>query len=340
MNIGVSQRYLWPFFLLSAVIVYLLGPKKSSSYPTNNPTIQPLNLPLETLEAHIAAKEKQIANLKTGNQARIIWADSVQKTPYSVVYLHGFSASSKEGDPIHQNFAKRYGCNLYLARLAGHGINDPDAFANLTPSALINSAKEALAIGQLLGEKVIVMSGSTGATLGIYLGANNPGFIHSHFMYSPNIDLHDPTSVLLTQPWGVQLTQLVLGSKYRTPAFSEACKNYWTCTYRIEGLICLKNLLQQTMTTATFAKIEHPVFMGYWYKNEQVKDKVVSIAKMRQFFEEISTPSANKQARAFADVDSHCIQSGLQSKDVQSVQAATFAFAENVLRLTPVTADL
>ena len=35
----------------------------------------------------------------------------------SVVYLHGFSASQEEGDPVHYDFAQKFGCNLFLAAL-------------------------------------------------------------------------------------------------------------------------------------------------------------------------------------------------------------------------------
>ncbi len=54
------------------------------------------------------------------------------KTEYSLVYLHGFSASQAEGDPVHRNIAKLFGCNLYLSRLAEHGIDTAEPMMNLT----------------------------------------------------------------------------------------------------------------------------------------------------------------------------------------------------------------
>ena len=40
--------------------------------------------------------------IKPDNQARIIWADSSkkEKTKIAFLYLHGFSASQAEGDPV------------------------------------------------------------------------------------------------------------------------------------------------------------------------------------------------------------------------------------------------
>ena len=84
--------------------------------------------------------------IKPTNEARIIWFDSShQKTPYSVVYLHGFSASQAEGDPTHRRFAREFGCNLFLSRLADHGIDTTEALLQFTPDRIWESAKEALA---------------------------------------------------------------------------------------------------------------------------------------------------------------------------------------------------
>ena len=140
------------------LLAYLLGPKPGYE-PLLSPEIEMLNVQMEELEAFVDNKEKSVSGLKPDNEARIIWYDSIpRRTKYSVVYLHGFSASQMEGNPVHLDFAKRYGCNLYLSRLANHGIEGEEALTDLTPNKYIQSAKEAIAIGQLLGEDVIVIS--------------------------------------------------------------------------------------------------------------------------------------------------------------------------------------
>ncbi|RME92682.1 MAG: alpha/beta hydrolase, partial [Bacteroidetes bacterium] len=128
------------------VLIYLNGPWPHFEAFDGSPEME--IPPLAGLAAQIAAQEAAVAKLRPDNEARIVWADSVRKTPCSVVYLHGFSASQFEGSPIHERFAQRYGCNLYLARLAGHGIDEPDAFRGLEPKALVESAKQAIAIGK------------------------------------------------------------------------------------------------------------------------------------------------------------------------------------------------
>src|SRR4030095_6441861 len=100
--------------LVILIIVYFLGPQPSLPKYTNElPTV-----PSEAiqLEKYIAGNEAK-HTLKPDNEARIIWFnDSIkEKTEYAIVYLHGFSASQEEGDPVHKEFAKKFGCNLYLS---------------------------------------------------------------------------------------------------------------------------------------------------------------------------------------------------------------------------------
>ncbi|WP_053403848.1 hypothetical protein [Persicobacter sp. CCB-QB2] len=54
----------------------------------------------------------------------------------------------------------------------------------MSPEGMVNSAKRAISIGKQLGEKVLVMSTSTGGTLGLYLAANNPEMIDALVCYS------------------------------------------------------------------------------------------------------------------------------------------------------------
>lgn len=135
-----------PVLLLVLVIVYFSGPKPK--HPEYNKVFSPMAGAPVALNAFISMKE-HMHKLKPDNEARIVWADSVpKKTEYAVVYLHGFSASQMEGDPVHRQFAKAFGANLYLARLADHGIDTTETLLNFTADRFWNSAKEALAMGK------------------------------------------------------------------------------------------------------------------------------------------------------------------------------------------------
>ena len=104
------------------LIGYMAGP--SPAVPAYSKEMPQVPAAPASLEQYIQANEAQ-HKLKPDNQARVVWAnDSVKnKTAYAVVYLHGFSASQAEGDPVHRNIAAAFGCNLYLSRLAAHGID-------------------------------------------------------------------------------------------------------------------------------------------------------------------------------------------------------------------------
>jgi hypothetical protein len=103
--------------LLLIVFIYMIGPRVKFN-TIDFSKITNIEFPISSIDSAIVESESEIALIKAGNEAQIIWADSLgHKTAYSIVYIHGFSASHKEGDPIHRNIAKRYGANLYLSRL-------------------------------------------------------------------------------------------------------------------------------------------------------------------------------------------------------------------------------
>lgn len=317
----------WTSLTLSVLLIvlitaYLLGPV---------PKVEKVdNYPLPIPDALPAADNPP--GLKKNNEARIIWADSIGlETEYSIVYLHGFSAGPMEAEPLHREIAARYGCNLYLARLKDHGIENPDAFEKLTPKDMVQSAKEAVAIGKKIGKKVILMSCSTGGTLALYLSANDPE-IAANILLSPNVALADPNSFVLSGPWGLQIGRLFMGGKHRewTPE-NDSIKQYWTSKYRVEGLIALKQLLNMTMKDEIFAKVKQPVFLGYYYKNEKEQDKTVSVAAMLNIFDKLGTDSKMKQA--FPEAGVHVICSKWQSKDLESVGKAVQHFMENIVQL-------
>jgi len=317
------------------VIVYLLGPK--AAIPQVDITPISVNTNLVALEKEINDSEKLHLNLRKDNEARIVWAEASQKkkTPYSVVYLHGFSASQGEGAPMHEDFAKRYGCNLFLARLYGHGLNEEEALLDWTGEKFIESAKNAIAIGEQLGEKVILMGTSTGCTAALLLASKNPK-IHSLINYSPNIDIANKDAWLLTRQWGLQLGRFVNGSNYNSWVPNEGTDNLVTYKYRLEAAIALKTLLDAEMIEENFSKITQPLFMGYWYKNEEIQDDVVSVNRMLEMYDQLGTPEAKKRKIAFDDATNHVLASPLWNENFETVKKETFDFAEEILGLVPV----
>ncbi|MEM7552404.1 MAG: alpha/beta hydrolase [Bacteroidota bacterium] len=331
------KKFLLVLFLLlgALIITYFAGPKAKT--PELNTTLPMVSNDLEMLENEIMQNEMSIESLKDDVAAKIVWYDTPYvKTKYSLVYLHGYSATHPEGDSITYQFAKRYGCNLFLSRIYGHGLEEEEPMLDVTPEKLMESAKMAVAVGKELGEHVILMSTSTGGTFSAYITSGHPE-IFGQIMYSPNFDLFDESSKILVKPWGLQLARQVTGSDYHEYDNSDnPGKRFWTNKYRLEAVIALRSLIDATMQPETFQKIETPVFIGYYYKNDSLKDDAVSIPAMKTMFEELGTPPDRKRIINFPEAGTHVIASKYHSKAIDRIREETFAFAEEVLLLEPI----
>src|SRR5258708_6726183 len=267
----------WLLIPVLLIVLYFAGPHPSRPvYSIEQPVV-----PSEpaALESYIQAGEA-LHRLKPDNAARIVWADSSRrKTPYVLVYLHGFSASQGEGDPVHRDIAKKYGCNLYLSRLAEHGIDTAEAMVNLTADNYWASAKEALAIGRQLGNKVILMGTSTGGTFALQLAATYPDQVAALVLLSPNIAINDPNAWLLNNHWGLQIAHLVTGGNYIEEKRDSGplYRQYWYPKYRSEAVVALEELLETTMNKSTFEKVTQPVGLFYFYKDPVRQDSTVKV---------------------------------------------------------------
>jgi esterase/lipase len=314
--------------ILALFVIYFLGPQPPK--PVLNDVL-PAVASIDTLDSYITAMEAP-HKIKPNNQAKIIWADSSKsQTEYALVYLHGFSASQMEGDPVHQNIAKQFNCNLYLARLAEHGIDTTEDLMNLTADQYWESAKLAYLIGKQIGKKVILMGTSTGGTLALQLAANYPE-IAGLILYSPNIEIFDPSAPLLNNPWGLQIGRAVLKSNYVDIKYKDsAYPKYWNSHYRIEAVVALQNLLEATMTEATFKKIHQPTLALYYYKDEAHQDNVVKVKAIQKMMQQIATPANLKMEMAIPNAGNHVIASPIVSNDIVSVEKATAKFMKKVI---------
>ncbi len=303
-------------------LVYLIGPKVQE--PVYN-TALPKPIAINSVSSYVNQLEKK-HRLKPDNQAEIIWADSThQQTEYAVVYLHGFSASKEEGNPVHRDFAKSIHANLYLSRLADHGIDTIAPMQYFTADRLWESAKQALAIGKTLGKKVILVGTSTGGTLALKLAAVYPE-IHSLVLMSPNIAINDDKVWILTHPWGLQIARLVIGGKERlVDGKSPLYKKYWYTNYRLESVVQLQELLESSMNKTVFEAVKQPTLLLYYYKNEKEQDPVVSVHAMLKMFDELG--SAKKEKQALPNTGNHVIGSSITSKDIPGVEKALAQFA-------------
>jgi len=334
-----KRKRLWLLIPVLLIVLYLAGPHPSKPVYSS---VQPA-VPAEpsALESYIRSQEAG-HRLKPDNEARIVWADSTRKkTPYAIVYLHGFSASQGEGDPVHRYIAGKYGCNLYLPRLAEHGIDTVDAMMNLTPDRYWASAQEALAVGRQIGDKVILIGTSTGGTLALQLAYTYPDQVAALVLCSPNIAINDPNAWLLDDPWGLQIAHLVTGSDYiiAKDDYGPQWRQYWYPKYRTEAAVALEQLVETTMKKQNFAKVTQPVGLFYYYKDETHQDSTVKVSAELSMFDQLGTPAALKYKEAMPEAGTHVLSSGIRSHDIPGVEKGISHFLSDIVHLPEVSSN-
>ncbi|TAE16653.1 MAG: alpha/beta fold hydrolase [Bacteroidetes bacterium] len=318
-------------FLGVLVAVYLLGP--TPALPTFSDKMPDIKGSPAEIAQNLAMRESKVPRLKKDNQARIVWAnDTVQaQTEFCIVYLHGFFASYREGMPAVQQLAQHYKANLVCNRMAGHGMDDKDAMLATSPESMWASAQEALAIGQKVGKKIILVGTSTGGSLALLLASKYPNLMRAVVVYSPLIDFYQKEIWLLYKPWGLQIANLLNGNPYLQQNYAPKVRPYWTTEYRVEGAIALTTLIANTMHYKTFEKVKTPIFVGTYYKDEAHQDMVVSVKAIRGMFEQLGTEAGKKKIVFFPESGHHVIGSDLRAKKIEKVSEETIAFLKTVL---------
>ncbi len=312
--------------LVVLVSLYAVGPHPDA--PTL-PGPSWTNIPNEpaAITSFLQAKEAQNGNLKPDNEGQIIYADSTnpQKTKTVVLYVHGFSASPMEGNPLHKAIAKSLHANLVLARIEDHGEFPTDStMAKASADKFYQSVENYYALAKKLGDEVIVLGTSFGGAMSLVLATKHPE-IKALMLYGPCIAIKDPTAPLVDNPWGLQLARAVMRSDFRDiPSVSSGHKNFWSLHYRLEGVVAIQNFLTHEMTDATFEKVKVPVFLGYYYQDETHQDNVVSVQAMRDMFPKLG--SKIKKEQAFPLSGYHVITSDILGKRVDLPIQASLDF--------------
>jgi esterase/lipase len=191
------------------------------------------------------------------------------------------------------------------------------------------SGLEALAVAKQLGEKIIVLGTSHGGALSLSLG-DDPA-IAALVLYGPNIEVFDPKAKLLSKPWGLQIARIVKGGKYHymwKP--SDEKLTYWTAKTRLEATTQMQKFLDVKMQSSTFKKVKAPVFLAYYYKNDSLQDKIVSVPAMLKMFDQLGTPEALKRKQAFPEAGDHVLTSYITTDNYDEVTEATLDFLNTI----------
>ena len=185
------------------------------------------------LDAYFAAQEARFDDLTPGVEKRVVWAGAAgDRTPLSLVYLHGFSATSEELRPVPDRVAAGLGANLVFTRLAGHG-RPGAALAEATVADWMADTAEALEAGRATGERVLVIATSTGGTLAA-AAAQDAGLMRDVagiVFVSPNFGLNTPLAPLLTWPAARHWLPPIVGETRAWVPLNDAQGRFWTTEY-------------------------------------------------------------------------------------------------------------
>lgn len=212
-----------------ALAMWVFGPYEPVEYSTDFDE----SLLAKGVAPYLAAQEARFDDIKPGSEKRVIWAGGEgEKTPYVVVYFHGFSANAQEIRPVPDNVAEALGANLVFTRFQGHG-RDSAAMAQATVAGWMADAAEALAVARTVGDRVLVMTTSTGGTIAA-LALHTPDLqkdVAGVVFVAPNFGVNNPAARLLTLPavrfWG----PIVAGSEQSFEPLNEGQAAEWTTRY-------------------------------------------------------------------------------------------------------------
>lgn len=291
---------------------------------------------------YLRARDAAEAPLKPQAVSRIIWAGRPHAvTDVALVFLHGWSTSPLEVDPVDARVAERLGANLVRLRLTGHGLA-PESRAgrelvrSATREALLRDAAVALALGKLCGRRVVLMGSSTGGSLALWLAAQpwaRPD-VAGVVLISPGLKLalHGPQYALLK--WPVYMLPAFLsraiihavGGPVRAVEYiSEEQTGICTMFYPTES-VCNICKLYLTLEVAVDAReICAPVLV---FANP--RDHIVSYEATREFLR----PTTHRMVDVCDSEEAHIITGRVHSPStVPRVVAASVDWLREVLAL-------
>jgi len=223
---------------------------------------------IQELDPWLVASERRVGSVTVGTEKTIIWANGNryqrQRTPLSVVYVHGFSATRQETAPLCDQVAESLGANLFYTRLRGHGL-DGDSLGVASEQEWLEDTLEALTIGERLGEQVVVVGASTGATLLAWLAAEqmlSPGVAAMVFI-SPNYGPVDRRTEIFNRRFGLRIAKKIVGPLHRWDTRNAEHEKYWTCEFPIEALATMMKCVAGCRASVNRHTVKQPVLTLY-----------------------------------------------------------------------------
>lgn len=288
------------YFILAAALSAL-------SCSTLQPPVLPVagwaDLTPTAVEQKIQAAEAQFKDLRPGVEKGITWLDPVHKTktPYAIVYLHGFTATRGELAPVPDLLGKTLGANVFYTRLTGAG-RTKEAYKDIPPEAWLADAAEALEIGKALGDRVILFGTSTGGPLAVWLASSEQkAAVAAVILCSPNFGLKDGSADLLLSPIGGWLAWLTIGEYRQFKTISPQHAYWWDWQHHSSSLVTMMKVVDFGRHL-DFSRLTVPVIQFY-----NPGDTIVDEARGLKIFEAYGSAKKKLVVTETADVDHHLL---------------------------------
>jgi alpha-beta hydrolase superfamily lysophospholipase len=268
-----ARKWLLALLAVAALLAaaWWLGPRNpvGAAMPTARP-LPPQDI--TALADWIKTSEAAVTDIKPGNAKGIVWAgEAGQRTPWAVVYLHGFSASRMETAPLAETVASQLGANVFYTRLSGHGRSDPQAMGEATVQDWMADTLEAVRIGQTLGERVLVIGCSTGATLATWLGTSaDAARVNAYVFVSPNFGPKDRRADIVNAPWGQKIALFIQGATRSAVPENAQEDQAWTSSYPTKAIFPMMALVK-SVRESDLSLFQTPVLVLYSEADETVE---------------------------------------------------------------------
>ncbi|MDC1117569.1 alpha/beta fold hydrolase [Alphaproteobacteria bacterium] len=259
------------------ILVFVFGPREPVRLGTGYDNI----MIGDDIDAYLAMREGQFDDIIDGVEKQVIWAGEANvKTPLSIIYLHGFTASSKEIRPVPDRVAAALGANLYFTRFTGHG-REPSALADADVGRWMDDVGEAIKIGKQVGDTVIIMATSTGGTLAAAAALDKAAMknVVGIIFISPNFAINNRAANLLTSPFARQWVPLVIGTDQQGNPRNDRHARYWMMTYPTTALMPMAAIVA-AVDRESYDDVNIPALF-YYSRQDQVvvSEKTAAFAR-------------------------------------------------------------
>jgi alpha-beta hydrolase superfamily lysophospholipase len=238
------------------------------------------------LDLYLRRREAQHPDVRPDLAKTILWNDRATRaaTALSLVYIHGFSASRKDITPVVETLASRLHANAFFTRLAAHGSTGAAEFATVRAQDWLDDAREALAIGRRIGDRVVLIGTSTGALLATMAALEDDSRVPALVLLSPNFGIRDWRAKFIAGPLGPLLARIIIGSEYSFRPDSPGHAEFWTSRYPSQAIVALMDLVNYGRALH-LDHLKVPTLIIY-----TGKDTVVDPRAIEERFDEIATP--------------------------------------------------